>query len=214
MDRVLDRRITHGLRRSSLRRADCGAFGGRAAVAASAAAVAAVDAAGAAPEVHSPGALPNEPLALSRPHVESPSSLRRTSATNCSPSRPILRTLSMSRATPITRVAATTRQRGQQMYGRLSAASRLVRATASHSPATRVGTKAVAVRTLPAISRMARHTPTTSIALGTCLRIPPPRPTSPRQPRAASSRESAPYRTSSRSGTLPAAAVPILRWAR
>ena len=80
MDRVLDRGITHGLRCSSLRRADCGAVGGRAAVAAvasTAAAVAAVAAAaadastvatgaaaGAAPEVHSPGALPNEPLAL------------------------------------------------------------------------------------------------------------------------------------------------------
>ena len=74
MDRVLDRGITHGLRRSSLRRADCGAFGGRAAVAASAAAVAAVDAAGAAPEVHSPGASPNKPLALSRSdaHMLSP----------------------------------------------------------------------------------------------------------------------------------------------
>ena len=64
MDRVLDRGITHGLRRSSLRRADCGAVGGRAAVVAAASTVATGAAAGAAPEVHSPGALPNEPLAL------------------------------------------------------------------------------------------------------------------------------------------------------
>ena len=64
VDRVLNRGITHGLRRSSFRRADCGAVGGRAAVAAAASTVATVDAAGAAPEVHSPGALPNEFLAL------------------------------------------------------------------------------------------------------------------------------------------------------
>ena len=48
VDRVLDRGITHGLRRSSLRRADCGAVGGRAAVAAVASTAAAVAAVAAA----------------------------------------------------------------------------------------------------------------------------------------------------------------------